>query len=338
MEERLGANPDSLVFSRLADYYLHNDEIDRAIETCKRGVMLHPDNTTGRIVLGRCYMRQERWKEAIDAFTEVCRLDSRNSMAIKLLGDLFARRGSSAPAGDLYRLVAAMDPFDAKMAAVAARVNGPEKTELFDILADAEKTAEAVVSTGKSGEKNGGAFSDIPETITTPTENQLRQNAGATPSDARDSGVEELSIEPEIVKAALPADGKTNESAAGEQARAEARVSATESSENPNESETSFRIDIVTPTLAEIYFKQGRLQRALAIYRSLLNRDPENDHFKKSIEAVNAAIASGKEGMPAAEQERGKASRKITEEPAQASFSAGSRAPEPVSERGPRAE
>ena len=40
LEDRLRANPDSLVFSRLADYYLNDNEIDRAIETCGRGVRL----------------------------------------------------------------------------------------------------------------------------------------------------------------------------------------------------------------------------------------------------------------------------------------------------------
>jgi len=348
LEERLRANPDSLVFSRLADDYLRNDEIDKAIETCKRGVVRHPDTTTGRIVLGRCYMRQERWKEAIDAFAEVCRLDSRNLMAIKLLGDLFARQGSSVHAGDLYRLVAAMDPFDAKMAAVAARVVGPEKTDLFGILADAEKNAGAVASTGGPGGKNSGASSAIHETIETPLDasadssskgildteeltasesvletidgtvfpsepaEPLRQGAGA-PSDAHDSAVAELLAEPAVVKTALPADDKTDE------ASPEGEVLAAA----PKGVEPSSTIDIVTSTLAEIYFQQGQLRRALAIYRSLLNRDPENDQLKKSIDALNAAIASGMEGMPTTEQERGRASRKIMEEPAPASGAAG---------------
>ncbi len=151
LEDRLKANPDSLVFSRLADYYLNDDEIDRAVETCGRGMKLHPYNTTGRIVLGRCYMRQKRWQEAADAFAGVCRLDPRNSMAIKLLGDLLARQGSSVPAGDLYRLAASMDPFDAKMAAVASRAVGSGTTELLDILANAERVASGRDIRGRAG-------------------------------------------------------------------------------------------------------------------------------------------------------------------------------------------
>ena len=313
LEERLRANPDSLVFSRLADDYLHNDEIDKAIETCKRGVTRHPDTTTGRIVLGRCYMRQERWKEAIDAFAEVCRLDSRNLMAIKLLGDLFARQGSSVHAGDLYRLVAAMDPFDAKMAAVAARVVGPEKTDLFGILADAEKNAGAVASTGGPGGKNSGASSAIHETIETPLDASTDSSSkGILDIEELTASESVLETVPAVAKAAVPEDDKTDE------ALPEGEVLAA----TPKGVEPSSTIDIVTSTLAEIYFQQGQLRRALAIYRSLLNRDPENDQLKKSIDALNAAIASGKEGMPTTEQERGRASRKIMEEPAPASGAA----------------
>ena len=73
------------------------------------------------------------------------------------------------------------------------------------------------------------------------------------------------------------------------------------------------RLDIVTPTLAEIYFKQGQLQHALTIYKRLLEKDPGNDYLKQCIATVNAAIASGGEGIPTVEQERGKARRKIIE-------------------------
>ncbi len=96
------------------------------------------------------------------------------------------------------------------------------------------------------------------------------------------------------------------------------------------------RIDIVTPTLAEIYFNQGQLRRALAIYRRLLENDPGNDRLKRSIQAVDAAIASGREGLPAMEQERGKASRKIIEAPAEASGAVEFRDPAPAPEAKPK--
>ena len=150
---------------------------------CNRGVSFHPHTTIGRIVLGRCFMKQELWAEAVGVFTEVCRLDPRNTIAIKLLGDLFARQGSSARAGDLYRLVAAMDPFDTTMAAVAARAVGSGKTELSDILAEVAEGAKGsaltdVASMAESSEESKntapGEANSVDTALPSPKSSEIR--------------------------------------------------------------------------------------------------------------------------------------------------------------------
>jgi tetratricopeptide (TPR) repeat protein len=44
--------------------------------------------------------------------------------------------------------------------------------------------------------------------------------------------------------------------------------------------------EIVTPTLAELYLKQGEPQKAIDTYRTLLEQHPENTHFRERLEAL----------------------------------------------------
>ena len=46
--------------------------------------------------------------------------------------------------------------------------------------------------------------------------------------------------------------------------------------------------EIVTPTLAELYFKQGEPQKAIDTYRALLELNPEDTHFRERLEALEA--------------------------------------------------
>jgi tetratricopeptide (TPR) repeat protein len=44
--------------------------------------------------------------------------------------------------------------------------------------------------------------------------------------------------------------------------------------------------EIVTPTLAEIYFKQGELQKAIDTYKTLIELNPEDTHLRERLEAL----------------------------------------------------
>ncbi len=46
--------------------------------------------------------------------------------------------------------------------------------------------------------------------------------------------------------------------------------------------------EIATPTLAEIYFKQGELQKAIDTYRTLVALNPEDTHLRERLEALQA--------------------------------------------------
>ena len=60
--------------------------------------------------------------------------------------------------------------------------------------------------------------------------------------------------------------------------------------------------EIATSTLAEIYAQQGLLGRALAIYRRMLSRAPDDSGIADRIESLERRIVeAGKEGSPLAE-------------------------------------
>lgn len=48
--------------------------------------------------------------------------------------------------------------------------------------------------------------------------------------------------------------------------------------------------EIATKTLAEIYLRQGDLQRAYEIYKILSQRDPSDTEIQKKLKELNRAI------------------------------------------------
>jgi tetratricopeptide (TPR) repeat protein len=73
----------------------------------------------------------------------------------------------------------------------------------------------------------------------------------------------------------------------------EEEPSAGEFQPSPEEIATTFEEqleeeppEIATPTLAEIYFKQGELQKAKDTYRTLIELHPEDTHLRERLEAL----------------------------------------------------
>lgn len=134
LENRLRRNPDSLRFSRLADEYRKQGDVQRAISICTQGLEKHPWYATGRLILGRCYLEQENYAKAIEEFTRVCQQDRGNHVAMKMLADVYAKQGMTEKAGDLYALLARSDPDNASLAHLASENKGSGKKDVFAIL------------------------------------------------------------------------------------------------------------------------------------------------------------------------------------------------------------
>lgn len=138
LEKRYRNNPASYVFSRLADAYRREGDINKAVEICESGLDLHPSSVTGRIILGQCYLQQEKLDEAVEEFTKVCTFDRKNQMAIKMLADIFARQGIEQKAADLYAILRKADPKNESLLRSGSKLSSGGKTDLFEILGISE--------------------------------------------------------------------------------------------------------------------------------------------------------------------------------------------------------
>lgn len=177
MEERLKNKPDSLVFSRIADSYRKIGDVQQAIAICLKGLEPHPEYVTGRIILGRCYLEQENLENAMNEFIHVCRLDRYNQIAIKMIADIYAKQGLTDKAGDLYNILAGMDPENPSVNQLAGEFKGTNNTDLFKVLgiepaaSTTQSTAEQI-DTASTGEENVSDFAaDMLETDTLETDN-----------------------------------------------------------------------------------------------------------------------------------------------------------------------
>ncbi|MGE5670640.1 MAG: tetratricopeptide repeat protein [Fibrobacterota bacterium] len=131
---RFNKNPQSLVFSRLADEYRKDGNYSKAIEICINGLQNHPDYVTGRIILGMCYTEQGNHQAAIQELLAAIVLDRRNQNAMKLLADLFNRQGNGQIAGDLYHMLSKSDPGNRSLQIISKQFTFSGDTDIFSIL------------------------------------------------------------------------------------------------------------------------------------------------------------------------------------------------------------
>lgn len=166
-QEKLEANSQSLVFSRLADCHRKKGEIQQAIGVCMQGLKIHPDYVTGRVILGRCYLEQEKLKEATAEFIRVVGLDRRNQVAIKMIADVYARQGMKEKAGDLYAYLLCMDPDNQSLAKYAQSNRGNGETNVLRILgiASQPQSAEAIGGEMPVPQASPDTIGDVDKTI-----------------------------------------------------------------------------------------------------------------------------------------------------------------------------
>lgn len=110
--KKLNSNPESLVFVPLAEAYRKSGMLDEAIETCLKGLQIHPSYMSARMVLGRAYMEKKMYEEAATEFKKVASADVNNIMAHSLLGQNYLLQAKYADAIKEFQKVLALNPDD----------------------------------------------------------------------------------------------------------------------------------------------------------------------------------------------------------------------------------
>lgn len=88
----------SLAFVSLGEALRRRGDLEEAIQICRTGLDQRPNHSSGHLVLGRCFFDKGELSQAIREFEEVVSLDSRNALALRLLGLALKAKGWSAPA------------------------------------------------------------------------------------------------------------------------------------------------------------------------------------------------------------------------------------------------
>jgi tetratricopeptide (TPR) repeat protein len=97
-------------FVPLANEYLANRDLDRAIALCREHLPAQPGHMSGHIVLGRAYFEKGDIDAAREVFTTSVSLDSENLIALRHLGDIARLRNAPDEARQWYARVVDADP------------------------------------------------------------------------------------------------------------------------------------------------------------------------------------------------------------------------------------
>jgi len=281
LEQHVEVHPSSPLFARLADTFLKNGEITRAIDICERGLKSHPGYTTGRLIYARALAARERFPDAVQALSPLLEVYPGN-IILEELSEQWS--GVSTPP-------------DAPPQVVATDV-GPMEVLPPDVVSTGDKTADVVSGEVISAEVTPAAATPdggvpvqatpgevIPGQSIPAGEIPAETLAGAVPGgdetdDAPPSKAEELQQAGNEANPA-PSPGLTTGDPAGHaQTVPDDAVMMLGGESHPSpllQSATGFveRDRIISRTLAEIYASQGATREAVETYRLLMERRPD---------------------------------------------------------------
>ncbi|MBN2410948.1 hypothetical protein JXQ31_04595 [candidate division KSB1 bacterium] len=119
LQRRMGDNPNSILFARLAENYLKNNNVDQAIQICDRGLEFHPNYSTGYLILAKCFFQKEEFEHAEKQLKKVLSIDPKYLLAHKMFAELMAQLGWSKTAESSIRKIHQIDPLETHVRSVS---------------------------------------------------------------------------------------------------------------------------------------------------------------------------------------------------------------------------
>jgi tetratricopeptide (TPR) repeat protein len=128
LSERLAKDPKSLVFSSLANAYRKHNMVDEAIEILQKGLEIHPNYASARIVLGKCYADKRMYELAKEQFQKALEGDPQNVVVLENLANVYKTLNQHTEAFDLYRRLLDLDPLNEKFEKEVEELKGLAKS------------------------------------------------------------------------------------------------------------------------------------------------------------------------------------------------------------------
>ncbi len=277
---RLNRDPGSKIFLQLAEEYRKAGLLEEALLVCKAGLKKHPGYQSARVALGRIYLSLARLEEARVEFEAVVGASPENLLANRMLGDVLALTGDGEGARRRYRAVV---------------LAGPADNEIRDKLQALER-GENPRQVGRWGNEIGGQANPSPRS---------REQAAAPAPPARAAPATSSAAVPP--RPAAPAGARPAASAsspASVPARTPAAPSPASASTRPPApgpagTRGAAGDGISTPTLAELYVRQGFVDRAIEVYERLLSLEPGNATAARRLGELRQVAAGAVTSAPA---------------------------------------
>jgi len=303
-------DPRSKAFVPLADIYRKAGMLDEAIQVAKDGLKHNPNYLSGRFVLGRCYFEKGLLPEAEEELRRVVKVNPENVDAQKILAMILEKKGDNDNAIKTWDIVLTLAPNDPeakqRMAVLKANIKKeesphpepvpPEVTvhkEPVSCEIPAKPAGEEIIQNSAGGEQV--VTEDTVKQEESRSAEQTVEQPPVPPVEQSTEGITER--KEEVVKKTIEQMVEEKESVSSvsltggmKEEKQDATIKSTSRMDAKEEIRDEQKEGMSTRELAELYVKQGFLDRALKIYRELEESNPDDMELKKRIEFIVAEL------------------------------------------------
>ena len=345
LEKRLAADPNSRMFVQLAEEYRKAGMLEQAIDCCEKGLKKHPQYPSARVLLGRALLEAGSFDRASAEFETVLKQVPDNILAHKFLGETYHRLGRLDDALKKYRVAGTLAPEDTELVEriqeVQAELAGGPRTAPPSQPAAPAPSPAAAPAPPAAPRAPGAAAAPPKPAWPAPPPSVAEAKAAESESTARMIDLPPIPLvevdEPMVLEirdyvpppksaappapaATAPKAGPPSSTSSFTEIEPEALFEPTiidlppvappapEAPPPPSSPPAPPPVaEIETPTMAEIYANQGHFDRALAVYRKIIEQKPHETQYRERVEellmlsraAASKAAPSKQSGRPA---------------------------------------
>lgn len=305
LEERVRKNPASSFFAMLSYFYLEIDRVGEALSVAQRGVIAHPNYSTGHAVLSMAMMRAGLYIDARKELQKADQLHPGSRMIEKLKVELESQEQADSIGRKLaeqYRKSAASGSDIMKTVEQTLKAN-PEPASQEDFLIPGLDSiiGEELSPLQASLVRPPAAAGDVKEPVRDrDKERPDEEKSAGTAREIIDRVAREFSDESSRNK--KTPDQEEPSKSEGEEFKFDVEILARKlesaSPIKPAESRPANREEdggieltpeIVTETLAVIFEQQGQIDTAIEAYTILMKKKPQKeDLYRKRIDELKS--------------------------------------------------
>ncbi len=161
LRQKLEKNPKSILFARLADYYLKQKRINEALQLCSQGIENNPDYITGNYILAKIYMTMGEHEQAEAEFKKVISHDRYYLSAHKHLGDMMVKIGWENKAINHYKDILQLDPLEEEAVQMLETFSSEETSDEINFSEEEFPTSEDTIEPEEQSKETDMNSSEI---------------------------------------------------------------------------------------------------------------------------------------------------------------------------------